>query len=149
MFRPPAERRGWARSGRPTESRQGAFPPRAAGTKRRTSSTSCPDACQRSKKENRLIDSLRHLERDWRIYRKHLDNCHPRSQRPPNLFMIIGRCAILLSQSNPTSARPMTASALSPSAAGPRQAVRALDAPHVVDFVDDSAAASSAGLDIA
>jgi hypothetical protein len=43
----------------------------------------------------------------------------------------------------------MTAFALSPSAAGPRQADRALDAPQAIDRVDDSAAPSSAELDVA
>jgi hypothetical protein len=43
----------------------------------------------------------------------------------------------------------MAASALSPSAAGPRQADRALDAPQAVDLIDDFAAPSSAELDVA
>jgi hypothetical protein len=43
----------------------------------------------------------------------------------------------------------MTASALSTSATGLRQADRALDAPQAVDRIDDSAAPSSAELDVA
>jgi uncharacterized low-complexity protein len=43
----------------------------------------------------------------------------------------------------------MTASALSTPAAGQREANRALDATQNIDCVEDSAAASSAELDIA
>jgi hypothetical protein len=48
-----------------------------------------------------------------------------------------------------TCARPMTAFAPSPSGAAPREADGALDTPQVLDHVDDSAAPSSAELDVA